>query len=99
MNNRRVYELAFEFTARDGRKYQATARTSDPSRLEDEREEPLLFDPEKPQDAVLLDEAPSRPSFDETGTMTGRPLAALLAMIIPAVVIAANTLVLLAKLG
>lgn len=99
VNNRRVFELIFEFTAHDGRRCQAKARTSDPSRLEDERQEPLLFNPEKPEDAVMLDEAPTRPQFDESGELAGRPVAALLAMIIPAIVIAANTLMVLVKLG
>ena len=99
VNKRRVYELSFEFTARDGRKFEAKARTSDTARLEDEREEPLLYDPEKPEDAVMLDEAPTRPQFDDTGALMARPTAAFLAMIIPAIVIAANTLVLLLKVG
>jgi len=68
-------------------------------RLTDEREEPLLYDPENPDDAVMLDEAPSRPRFDESGALVARPVAALLAMILPALVIAVNTLVLLVKLG
>jgi len=98
VNNRRVFELTFEFTSRDGRKYEATARSSITDRLEDEREEPLLYDPEKPEAAVLLDDAPSRPQFDETGALAGRPVAALLSMILPAIVIAANTLALLSRL-
>jgi len=99
VNNRRVYELDFEFTARDGRRCTAKARTSITDRLTDEREEPLLYDPENPDDAVMLDEAPSRPRFNESGMLVGRPVAALLAMILPALVIAVNTLVLLVKLG
>ena len=99
VNNRRVYELEFEFTARDGRRCLAKARTSMTERLLDEREEPLLYNPENPDDAVMLDEAPSRPRFDESGALVGRPVAALLAMFIPALVIAVNVLVLLVKLG
>ena len=99
VNNRRVYDLDFEFSARDGRRCTATARTSMVERLTDEREEPLLYDPENPDDAVMLDEAPSRPRFDESGALVARPVAALLAMILPALVIAVNTLVLLVKLG
>ena|SRR5947209_2882398 len=98
VNSRRVYELTFEFTARDGRRCQAKARTSLTQRLEDEREEPLLYNPDNPSDAVMLDDAPSRPQLDESGGLAARPVAARLAMIIPAVVIAANTLVLLSKL-
>jgi hypothetical protein len=98
VNNRRVFELDFEFTARDGRKYIAKARSSITDRLEDERQELLLYDPEKPLDAVLIDDAPSRPKLDETGGLAPRPVAAALAMILPTIVIAGNTLALLAKL-
>lgn len=99
VNNRRVWELVFEFTARDGRRIETKVRSSVPERLTDEREEPLLYNPDKPDDAIMLDDWPSRPQFDETGTMVGRPVAAFVSMILPAIVIAANTLVLLAKLG
>jgi len=98
VNNRRVFELDFEFTARDGRKCIAKARSSITDRLEDERQELLLYDPEKPEDAVLIDDAPSRPKLDETGGLAPRPVAAVLAMVLPALVIAGNTLALLAKL-
>ena len=90
VNDRRVYELTFEFTSRDGRRCEATARTSDPSRLEDEQQEPLLYDPENPSRAYLLDEAPGRPQIDGLGELQGRPLAAAMSMIIPAIVIGAH---------
>jgi hypothetical protein len=99
VNKRRVFELDFEFTARDGRKYIAKARSSITDRLEDERQELLLYDPEKPNDAVLIDEDSSRPRLDETGGLAARPVAALLSMILPALVIAGNALALMAKLG
>ena len=65
VNRRPVWELVFEFTARDGRRYEATARTTDPSRLEDERQEALLYDPDDPSRAFMLDDAPARPQLDE----------------------------------
>ena len=99
VNRRRVFELTFEFTAQNGQRCEAKARTSLTERLEDEREEPLLYNPNKPEDAVMLDEAPSRPQFDESGGLMGRPIAALFAMILPGLVIAANVLALLVKLG
>jgi hypothetical protein len=99
VNNRRVFELTFAFTAQNGQRCEAKARTSLTARLEDEREEPLLYNPNKPEDAVMLDEAPSRPQFDESGGLQGRPLAAAFAMILPGLVIAANVLALMVKLG
>jgi len=90
VNKRRVYELTFEFTARDGRRCEAKARSSDTARLEDEHAEPLLYDPEDPSRAYLLDEMSGRPAIDGTGELVGRPLAAGLAMILPGIVIGAH---------
>ena len=93
VNNRRVFKLIFEFTARDGRRCQATASTSIPDRLEDESQEPLLYDPDDPSTAYLLDEVPGRPEIDGTGDLVGRPVAAVLALIIPLLVIGGHALI------
>jgi hypothetical protein len=89
-----VWELTFDFTARDGRQCQAKARTTDTARLEDEAHEPLLYDPDDTTRAYVLDEAPSRPKLDPDGQLEGRPLAAIFALIIPALVIGGNALLL-----
>jgi hypothetical protein len=98
VNDRRVYELTFEFTTREGRKAEAKARSSDTSRLEDEHAEPLLYDPNDPSKAYLLDEAPSRPEIDGTGALVGRPMAAVMSLILPAIVIGAHALYFYVKL-
>ena len=87
VNKRRVYELTFEFTARDGRRCEAKTRSSDTRKLEDEATEPLMYDPEKPEVVYLLDELPSRPEIDGTGELVGHPVAAVLSLILPAIVI------------
>jgi Protein of unknown function (DUF3592) len=87
VNKRRVWALTFEFIARDGRRCEAEGRSTDPERMEDEAQEPLLYDPDDPSRAYMLDEAPARPEFDQTGELRGRPFAALFAIIVPAVVI------------
>jgi hypothetical protein len=92
VNNRPVWELTFDFTTRDGRRHEATARTTDPDRLEDERQEPLLYDPDDPSRAYLLDEVPARPELDDRGELVGRPLA-FGRLALPAIVIAANAAV------
>ena len=97
VNDRRVYELTFEFTARDGRRCEAKARTSDPSRLEDDHAEPLLYDPENPSKAYLLDEVPGRPEIDGTGELVGQPLRAAFAVALPALVIGGHLLYFLTK--
>jgi len=99
VNKRRVWELTFEFTARDGRKCEAKAHSTDTERLEDEEHEALLYDPENPEKAWVLDEAPARPKVGPDGQLEGRPVAALFALILPALVIGGHGLVLLFKLG
>jgi hypothetical protein len=94
VNRRRVWELTFEFTDRMGRRCTATARTTDTERLRDEAAEPLLYDPDDPQRAYLLDEAPARPHFEGNGELAGRPAAALAALFLPALVIGLNALLL-----
>jgi hypothetical protein len=98
VNDRPVWKLTFEFTGRDGQRREATASTTDTSRLEDEAQEPLLYDPDNPDKAYVLDEAPARPQFEPNGELRGRPIAGLLSAIIPGIVIAANLLVLAFKM-
>lgn len=94
VNKRRVWKLTFAFTDRMGRRCEAVASTTDTERLRDEAAEPLLYDPDDPQRAYLLDEAPARPRFEDNGEMAGRPAAALFALLIPALIIGVNTLLL-----
>ncbi|HUP61999.1 MAG TPA: DUF3592 domain-containing protein [Thermoanaerobaculia bacterium] len=99
VNDRRVYKLTFEFTARDGRRCQASTSTSVTARLEDDAQEALLYDPDQPDRAYLLDEAPGRPQFEMNGEMRGRPIAALASTIIPGIVIGVNVLTLAWRMG
>jgi hypothetical protein len=98
VNNRPVWKLTFEFTARDGQRHEATASTTDTARLEDEAQEPLLYDPENPSKAYVLDEAPARPQFEPNGELKGRGVAGFMSLIIPGLVIASNLLVLAFKM-
>lgn len=98
VNKRPVWKLTFEFVGRDGRKYEADAHTTDTARLEDEAQEPLLYDPDEPSRAYVLDEAPARPQFEPNGELRGRPLAGFASLIVPAIVIAGNLLALAIKL-
>lgn len=99
VNRRQVWALTFEFTDRYGKRQEATARTSITDRLEDERAEPLLYDPDDPSRVYLLDEAPARPRFDLNGEMAGSGIAALFALVIPALAVGVNALVAAFKLG
>ena len=92
VNRRTVWELKFEFTDRLGQRHEVTVKSNDPARLADEASEPLLYDPAEPSRAYILDEAPSRPRFERNGELIGRPLAALGALIIPALVLGGGAL-------
>ena len=92
VNDQPVWEMVFEFTARDGRKHRATASTTNPERLEDEHTEPLLYDPDDPSRAYVLDEAPARPEVNGVGELLARP-AAFGRLVLPAIVILGNAAV------
>jgi hypothetical protein len=98
INNQPLWEVVFEFHDRNGQRRECCARATDTRRLEDEENEALLYDPEDPKKAYVIDEAPARPKFDLNGELEGRPGRAALAMILPGVVIGLNALMLWARL-
>jgi hypothetical protein len=98
INNRPLWEVVFEFHDRHGQRRECCARATDTTRLEDETSEALLYDPEDPTKAYVIDEAPARPTFDHNGDLEARPMSAVLASLIPGGVIALNALFLYAKL-
>jgi len=84
INDQTVYKLTFEFVAEDGKTYQAKAKTHHTARLEDETEEPLVYDPLNPSYAVMMDALPGSPRIGEMGTIESRrPLVGLLVLVIP----------------
>jgi hypothetical protein len=98
INGRPVYALTFEFIDRRGQRQKALARMTDPDRLRDDATEPLLYDPENPSRAYLLDELPARPSVEQNGDLAGRAGVALAVLILPAIVIGAHALLVLWRL-
>ena len=97
VNKRRVFELRFDFTARDGQRHEAVARSSDTAKLEDEAQEPLLYDPNDPSRAYMLDEAPARPQVEMNGDLRGRTGAAVGSLIVPGLVIGVQALIIYFK--
>ncbi len=84
INKRPVYKLTFEFTTPDGSKHEAIGKTHMPEKLEDEAQEPLLYDPLRPANAVMLDALPGSPRIDNNGNITaGSTGAALLSLVLP----------------
>jgi hypothetical protein len=87
VNRQMVWALTFEFSDRLGARHTTEVRTSTPAALADESTEPVLYDPERPAHAYVLDELPSRPQFDVNGDLAGRTAGAIGALLIPAIVI------------
>lgn len=53
-----------------GTSYQVVCKTHEVERVTDEDEEPLLFDPDHPERAVMLDSLPGHTRFDAQGQLT-----------------------------
>jgi hypothetical protein len=88
INKQYVYRLTFQFTGEDGQTYQATANTVNTAVLEDEAQEALVYDPQRPTKAVMLDSLPGAPEFDTSGNIQGKGLGAWLGVaVLPALVI------------
>jgi len=61
-----------------------TAKTHEPEHLQDDAEEPLLYDPIRPSRATLLDHLPGAPRIDDMGQIqTQSPIRSLLVLIVP----------------
>ena len=96
VNDQTVYKLTFEFTADDGTLYEIVTKTHLPHSLEDEAEERLLYDPYRPNYAVMLDNLPGAPDIDEMGNI--RPVglrSAWLVLGLPALTLVGHGMVLL----
>ena len=88
VNDQYVYKLTFEFNTADGATAEAVAKTHNTEVLENETEEPLLYDPLLPSYAIMLDDLPGSPRIDQGGNIkTATPAAAFLSLILPAVTI------------
>lgn len=69
INDRPVLKLTFTFTDRAGEEWETIAKTHQPEDLRDDEEEPLLYDPDSPEIAVLLDNLPGKTEFDDHGRL------------------------------
>lgn len=91
INDQTVYKLTFEFADLSGTTQKMTVRSHMPETLEDDDRERLLYDPTRPQDAVLWDNVPGSPEVDERGQLKPTAGSALVVMIIPALSIIGHT--------
>jgi len=72
INDTPVMAMTFEFNTVDGRTARCAAKTHETRELRDDAEEPLVYDPEDPSVAVLLDELPGRPRITEDSVVRSR---------------------------
>lgn len=66
INDKIVYRYKFSFAADDGHTYEAIGRTQT-GLLEDEAQEPLLYDPADPRYSIMLGALPGDPRIDDQG--------------------------------
>jgi len=96
INNRPVLKLTFTFTANDGLDWEVTAKTHEPEDLRDEVEEPLLYDPDDPSYAVLLDDLPGSTEFDSSGRLVAASfLETVKILLVPALTVVGHGIYLL----
>ena len=67
INNETVYRLTFTFDADGGGTYEVVGTSHRPAALEDEEFERIVYDPQYPTEARLLDDLPCRPTIDARG--------------------------------
>lgn len=60
INKQTVYKLYFRFTAADGNTYDTVCKSHITHLLEDEEKEKLVYDPNAPEQALLLDSLPKK---------------------------------------
>jgi hypothetical protein len=87
INNRIVYKMIFEFQTQEKQIYKAIAHTNMPELLEDEHLEQVLYLPEQPTYAMMLDEMTGSPRLDKEDRLIAPPLKSTLAyLILPTIV-------------
>jgi len=73
INRQTVYRYTFEFESADGSKHHAVARTSLTHAFHEGRAEQVLYLPDNPDVATLLEHLPLKPRVRDAGTVEPRP--------------------------
>lgn len=67
VNDMPLMRLTFSFATPDGETHQVKASTVEPGRLRDQQRELVLYNPQRPEVAVLLDGLPTRVTLTDAG--------------------------------
>ncbi|MBT29873.1 MAG: hypothetical protein CMO01_09460 [Thalassobius sp.] len=93
INDQIVYQMFFEFQAEDGEKYLVETHTHEAYRLEDEDVEVLLYNKERPTEALMFDSMPGEPKVDTEGNIKATGVSvAFGALLVPILAIGGNLL-------
>ena len=69
INNQTVYKFTFEYEDESGNTHQVSDKTHITSLLEDEETERLFYNPDRPDEGLLVDVLPGKPRVDEHGNI------------------------------
>lgn len=84
VNNSPVMALTFQYHV-GGDRYTATVKTLVTHALEDDPQEPMLYDPHAPANAAPIDHLPGGPKLTPTGELVIEPRFALHLLVLPVV--------------
>lgn len=87
INDTPVIAMVFQFHTVDGRQARCVAKTHLTRDLEDDAEEPLVYDPEDSAQAVLLDDLPGKPRISDASVVRTREGGVWPLLILPAATI------------
>jgi hypothetical protein len=87
VNRRMLYKFIFSFTTSEGRACTASDKTT-AERFENGNQEPIIYDPRRPESALLLAGLPAGLQIGDDGQIVNRrPAAAIVSCVIPLVCI------------
>jgi hypothetical protein len=87
VQGRPVQDVVFEYADQLERRYQFTQRMLDTSAVDDDVDEPILFDPDRPGSACTLDDLPGKPSITAAGQIAADPSLAYAVLFLPALAV------------
>lgn len=83
-----VYRLTFQYTDQKGALHQVQTRTHHPAKLEDDAEEYLLYDADRPSQVVFVDALPGTPILGKNGRFSPVKFGSMSARVLPPLVAA-----------